>query len=81
MAVREHGIVILTKFCKDVWRADIRNSLFHPEAYLSDRLIKEILDKFSITADLQLDFDALATAKKTECSKMKGNSSCQSYRH
>jgi len=47
-AARAHGIVALTKFRKEVWRADTSNCLLHPDAYLSDRLMKEILDKFSL---------------------------------
>jgi len=41
-----HGEHILANFRKEVWRADTSNCLFPPEAYLSDRLIKEILDRF-----------------------------------
>jgi hypothetical protein len=47
-AAGAHGIVALTKFHKEVWRADTYNCLLHPDAYLSDCLMKEILDKFSL---------------------------------
>jgi hypothetical protein len=50
---RAHGIATLTKFRKDVWRADTSNLLLHPEVYLSDRLMKEILDKFSLLKSLE----------------------------
>jgi hypothetical protein len=44
---RSHGEQILANFRKEVWRADTSNCLFPPEVYLPDRLIKEILDRFS----------------------------------
>ena len=57
---RAHGVATLTKFRKDVWRADTSNFLLHPEAYLSDRLMKEILDKFSLLQSLEAVTEILA---------------------
>ena len=48
MVACAHGIATLTKFRKEVWHADTSNFFLHPEAYLLDRLMKEILDKFSL---------------------------------
>src|SRR6202051_751240 len=44
---RAHGEITLAKFRKDVWRADTLNCMLPPEVFLPDRLIKEILDRFS----------------------------------
>ncbi|KAF8237225.1 hypothetical protein L208DRAFT_1375759 [Tricholoma matsutake] len=64
MAAQEHGIATLIKFCKAVWCADVSNSLLHPDAYLSDGLIKEILDKFSILKSVEAVANILAPYKQ-----------------
>ena len=61
---REHGVAALIKFRKDIWRADNSNSLLHPDAYLSDRLMKEILDKFSILKSVEAVVNILAPYKR-----------------
>lgn len=43
---RSHSEKVLIKFRKKVWRAHLSNCMFPPEVYLSDHLIKEILDRF-----------------------------------
>jgi hypothetical protein len=53
LQVRSHGEQILAKFRKEVWHADSSNCLFPPEVYLLDRLIKEILDRFSQLISLE----------------------------
>jgi hypothetical protein len=53
---RAHGEVVLASFRKDVWRADKANYIFGPEIYIPDKLIKEILDRWS-----QLDSPASVT--------------------
>jgi hypothetical protein len=50
---RSHGEEILTKYRKEIWRADTSNCLFPPEVYLPDCLIKEILDRFSQLISLE----------------------------
>jgi hypothetical protein len=59
-----HGVATLTKFRKDIWRADDNNSLLHPDAYLSDRLMKEILDKFSTLKSVEAVANILAPHKR-----------------
>jgi hypothetical protein len=53
---RAHGEVVLAGFRKDVWRADKANYIFGPEIYMPDKLIKEVLDRWS-----QLDSPAAVT--------------------
>jgi hypothetical protein len=49
-----HSVATLTKFCKHVWCADTSNLLLHPEVHLSNHLMKEILDKFSLLESLKV---------------------------
>ena len=54
------GVAILTKFHKDVWHTDTSNFLLHPKAYVSDCLMKEILDKFLLLQSLKVVMEILA---------------------
>lgn len=62
-STQAHSVATLTKFHKDVWCTDKSNLLLHPEVYLSDHLMKEILDKFSLLKSLKAVAEILVPYK------------------